>query len=74
MSKSKLEYEVIYTFPSVPGLVALLDGSFEYNNRPVRKIYNNGSLSVLCGQKKKGIIKLRKEAVKSTREIINIPF
>ena len=69
-----VDFETIYTFPSMPGLIAFSDGTFEYNGRPTRKVYNNGSISVLCGKSKRGIIALRKEAVKKSRKIVIVPF
>ena len=62
---------VRYTFSGYKGLYADEKGQFYYKDKPVKKVYNNGSISVLVGTTKIGLIKLRKLAVKSTD---NAPF
>lgn len=45
-----------------------------FNEKPTRKIYNNGSIAVLAGPTKLGLIKLRKIAYKTQIETIKCPF
>lgn len=71
---TNLDHETIYTFPSIPGLIATVNGNFEYNGMLTKTVYNNGSIAVICGRSKRGIIALRKEAVKAIRKINTIPF
>ena len=54
----------IFRFKGIDGLYCDMDGNFFYNDRPTRKVYNNGSLSVMVGKSKRGIISLRKIAYK----------
>jgi hypothetical protein len=65
-----------YTFKSVPNLL-WHSGRFWMDNKEVKQVNNNGSLSLLLyGSSKKSIKKLRKEAVKSliTIEEEKLPF
>ena len=66
--------ETIYLFKDVPDLCADTDGNFYYKNRPVKKIYNNGTLSVRTGNTKLGIKKLRSLAYRSFIEKTECPF
>lgn len=65
---------VCFKFKGIPELYANEKGEFFYKGKLARKIYNNGSIAVLCGRTKRGIIKLRKLAYKTTAEIDNLPF
>ena len=58
----------IFKFRGIEGLYADAEGNFFFNGKPARKVYNNGSISVLCGRSKRGLITLRKLAYKSVRE------
>ena len=65
-----------YTFKSVPNLV-WHSGKFWMNDKEVKQVCNNGSISLLLyGSSKKSLKKLRKEAVKSiiTIEEEKLPF
>lgn len=65
----------IYKFKGIDDLYADEHGNFYFKNKPARKVYNRGSIAVLCGRSKKGIIKLRKLAYKTTTFIDNsCPF
>jgi hypothetical protein len=64
----------VYLFRGVPDLYADMDGNFFYKDRPARKVYNSGSMAVLCGRSKRGIIKLRKLAYLGEVEVQNLPF
>ncbi len=67
--------KTIYKFKGINDLFADDKGNFFYKNKPARKVYNKGSIAVLCGQSKKGIIKLRKLAYKASIEIDDtLPF
>jgi hypothetical protein len=74
MRKLDFDYEVVYKFKGVDKLHCDLKGNFFFDSKPIKKIYNNGSLSVLVGKSKKGIIKLRKIAYKDKIEINTCPF
>jgi hypothetical protein len=69
-----MEIEAIYKFKGIEGLHADSKGNFFYNGKPARKVYNNGSISVLIGKSKRGIIKLRTLAYKSTVIKEELPF
>src|SRR5438477_3596286 len=57
---------VVYRLKGIPDLYADRDGNFFYKGSPAKKVYNNGStsltnhgtISVLCGKSKRGLIKL----------------
>ena len=66
--------EKVYKFKGIPDLYSDMNGDFFYKGVPARKVYNNGSISVLCGKSKRGIIKLRKLAYLSSTEIKDLPF
>lgn len=42
----KLDFDVIYKFRGIENLYADENGLFYYNDKPVKKVYNNGSLSM----------------------------
>lgn len=69
-----MEIEIIYKFKGMPGLHADTNGNFFYKGKPARKVYNNGSISVMAGKSKRGIIKLRKLAYKSSIIKGPLPF
>lgn len=67
----------IYEFPNyAPELYADSKGNFwrKDNDRFVDTKYYNGRICVQVGNKRYGIKKLRSTAVKTQREIINLPF
>ncbi len=66
--------EEVYMFKGIDDLYANRKGEFFYKGVPARKVYNNGSISVLCGKTKRGIIKLRTLAYKTTIEETELPF
>ncbi len=66
--------EEVYRFKGIEDLYADKEGNFFYKDKPARKVYNNGTISVLCGKSKKGLIKLRKLAYKSSVEALDLPF
>ena len=66
--------QIVYLFKDIPDLYADLNGNFFYKGKPTKKVYNNGSIAVLCGNTKRGIITLRKLAFKSTITIADCPF
>lgn len=66
--------EHVHMFKGIPDLYADKEGNFFYKDAPARKVYNNGTISVLCGRSKKGLIKLRKLAYKSAIEVSDLPF
>ena len=69
-----MEKQVVYFFKGIPNLYSDVKGNFFYEGKPARKVYNNGSLSILCGKSKRGIIKLRTLAYKSFIIIDDLPF
>jgi len=64
----------VYKFKGIENLYADLKGNFFYNNKPTKKVYNNGTIAILCGRTKRGIIKLRTIAYKSTIQENICPF
>ena len=66
--------EEVYMFKGIPDLYADKDGNFFYKGAAAKKVYNNGTISVLCGKSKRGLIKLRKLAYKSSMEVSDLPF
>ncbi len=66
--------ETVYKFKGINDIYCDLSGTFFFKDKPVKKVYNNGSIAILCGKSKLGIVKLRKLAYKSEIEIINCPF
>lgn len=63
-----------YYFPKHSGLV-WHSGKFWHNEKEAKIVYNNGSKAVLISGTKYGIIKLRKQAIKCTIEILDdLPF
>jgi len=71
---NNLDFEEVYKFNGIDNLHCDLKGNFYFNNKPIKKVYNNGSLSVLIGKSKRGIKTLRKLAYKSTKEKEYSPF
>ena len=69
-----MAFQKVYLFKGVVDLYSDLQGNFFFKGRPAKKVYNNGSVAVLCGQSKRGIIKLRKLAFISEVEVQDIPF
>jgi len=64
----------IFRFRGIENLYCDMNGNFFFNNKPARKVYNNGTVSVMVGKSKKGIISLRKLAYKSEIIIEQLPF
>jgi hypothetical protein len=76
MSKRKLDIDdkiIAYKFINFEGLI-FHSNKFWMNEKLCRVVYNNGSKSVLVGNQKLGIIKLRKNAIKIQIESIKLPF
>ena len=69
-----MEKEEVYKFKGIDDLYANMKGEFFYGGKPARKVYNNGTISVLCGKSKRGLKKLRKMAYKSYIEVADLPF
>jgi hypothetical protein len=66
----------IYKFKNTDDIYADMCGKFyrTKDDRPIPTCYHNGRIAVRNGTKRYGIKKLRKNAVKATREIIDTPF
>ena len=66
----------IYTFKNTSDIYADMNGVFYRadNDRPIPTCYHNGRIAVRNGSKRYGIKKLRSNAVKTTKEIIDTPF
>ena len=76
MSKRKLDIDdkiIAYKFINFEGLI-FHSNKFWMNEKPCRVVYNNGSKSVLVGNQKLGIIKLRKNAIKIETTKTKLPF
>lgn len=71
---SCLDFETVYKFKGIENLHCDLKGNFFFNEKPIKKVYNNGSVAVLAGKSKLGLIKLRKLAYKSKIEVNECPF
>lgn len=71
---NSLDYEKIYRFTNVPGLYVDMAGNFQHDDKPVKKVCNNGSLAVQVGSRKFGIKKLRKTAFKDFKPKNICPF
>jgi len=69
-----MPYIIIYKFKGIDDLYCDEQGNFFYRGKPARKVYNRGSIAVLCGRSKRGIIKLRSLAYKSTLFMDDCPF
>ena len=54
--------EKVYKFKGIEGLYADAKGQFYFKEKPLKKIYNNGSEAVRVGNTKYGIKKLRTKA------------
>ena len=66
--------EKIYRFRGIDYLHADERGNFFFNNKPVPKVYNNGSLAVRVGKTKYGLKKLRTLAYIASHLINESPF
>ncbi len=66
--------EKIYKFRGIDFLHADERGNFFFHNKPVPKVYNNGSLAVRVGKTKLGLIKLRTLAYSTSQAIYECPF
>ena len=66
--------DMIYRFTNAPGLYVDMDGNFHHDDKPVKKICNNGSLAIQVGSRKFGIKKLRKTAYKDFKPRYTCPF
>ena len=66
----------IYTFPHAPEIYADTNGQFfrSIDDRPIPTTYQNGRIVVRDKNKFYGIKRLRKVAVKTTKEISEYPF
>jgi hypothetical protein len=64
---------IAYKFINFEGLI-FHSNKFWMNEKPCRVVYNNGSKSVLVGNQKLGIIKLRKNAIKIETTKTKLPF
>ena len=49
----------VYKFRGIENLYSDMNGNFFFNESPVPKVYNNGTLAVRIGKTKRGIKKLR---------------
>ena len=68
--------EEVYLFKGIPDLYADMKGNFFYKGAPARKVYNNGSMAVLCNRTKRGLKKLRTLAYRAAIEVeeVHLPF
>ena len=64
----------VYKFRGIEDLYADAKGNFFWQGRPARKVYNNGSIAIMCGRSKRGIISLRKRAYKASVTVDELPF
>jgi len=64
----------VYKFKGIDNLYCDLSGNFFLDEKPIKKVYNNGSVSIIINKSKRGLIKLRKLAYKSEIEKIDCPF
>lgn len=64
----------VFRFKDIEDLYCDMQGNFFYKYKPTKKVYNNGSISIICGKTKKGLISLRKKAYKVKIEKQEIPF
>ena len=69
-----LDIEQIFRFRNVEGLYVDMDGVFYHDIKPVKKVCNNGCLSIQVGSSKYGVKKLRKNAYKDFKEKYKLPF
>lgn len=66
--------EKIYKFHGIEDLHCDAKGCFFFKDKPVPKVYNNGSLAVRVGRTKYGLKKLRTLAYVAYKEISHCPF
>ena len=64
----------IFRFNGFENLYCDTKGNFFLNDKPIKKVYNNGSLSIIINGSKRGLIKLRKLAYKDKLGIDILPF
>jgi hypothetical protein len=66
----------IYIFSHAPEIYADEQGNFfrVADDKPLKKVYHNGRIAVRDKTKYYGIKRLRKNAIKSEKEINNCPF
>jgi len=66
----------IYKFKHTSDIYADINGVFYHSitDKPLPTCYHNGRVAVRNGTKRYGIKRLRKNAVKSTKEINDTPF
>lgn len=64
----------VFRFKGIEDLYCDIEGNFFYKDKPTKKVYNNGTISVMLGKSKKGIISLRKIAYKSKINNDYVPF
>lgn len=66
----------IYTFKTTKEIYADMSGQFfrSSDDRPIPTIYHAGRVAVRDKNKIYGIKKLRSNAIKTTKEVINLPF
>jgi len=72
-----MKLQTVYEFPAyAPGIYADMFGKFwaKQTDRFIDTKYYNGRICIQFEGKRYGIKKLRKNAVKATREIIDTPF
>lgn len=64
----------IFRFRNAEGLYVDMQGVFHHDTKKVKKVCNNGSLSIQVGSKKYGAGKLRKNAYKDFIDDFVMPF
>ena len=64
----------IFRFRNVPGLYVDMQGNFHHDTKRVKKVCNNGCLSIQVGSSKFGIKKLRTTAYKDFIDDFVYPF
>jgi hypothetical protein len=74
MLNNLLAMKQIFRFHNVPGLYVDMDGIFHHDTKKVKKVCNNGSLSIQVGSTKHGAGKLRKNAYKDFIDDFKLPF
>jgi len=67
--------EQIFRFKNVAGLYVDMKGNFHHDTKKVKKVCNNGSLSIQVGNVKYGAGKLRKTAYRDfKKDEYKMPF
>ena len=69
-----MQKQKVYKFKGIPDLYADENGNFFFNEHPVPKVYNNGTMAVRVGKTKYGIKKLRTLAYVSSIVPFQLPF